>query len=301
MTSAPALRARQHARLVAPRPGDVLLCSSIGPSGEVIALWAAEEATSDACVTVQARGTTTTTPIAWRPVAFPSVQPLPDGKVLVVGARCRWRPEGPERNAIVYDARGSAVLEQTLGDGISHVLTTPRGEVWVGYFDEGVYGNYGWGNRDSAPPVGRHGLSRWSSDLDLRWQYPAGEWGAISSCYALNVHDDTAWAYYYTDFPVVRVDGDTVTGWHNDVSGASALAVDGSTVAFFGGYGPDQDKLITTVPLENRLLVTGEHRVVQPDGRPLPGSARVVGRGGELNFLVEDRWLRLSVQDLPRP
>ncbi|GAA3990794.1 hypothetical protein GCM10022247_07000 [Allokutzneria multivorans] len=300
MTAPLALRASQHARLVAPRHGDSLLCSSIGPSGEVITLWAAEDKTT-AFVTVHAHGTTTTTQIAWRPVAFPSVQPLPDGKVLIVGARCQWRPDGPERNAVVYDANGSAVLEQTLGDGISHVLTTRQGEVWVGYFDEGVYGSCGWGDRDSAPPVGKHGLTRWSADLDLRWQYRADQWGSISSCYALNVHDDTAWAYYYTDFPVVRVDGDTVTGWHNDVSGASALAVGGSTVAFFGGYEPDQDKLVTAVQLENRLLVTGEHLVAQPDGTPLPASARVVGRGSELHFLVEDRWLRLSVEDLPRP
>ena len=30
-----------------------------------------------------------------------------------------------------------------LGDGIAHVLATSTGQVWAGYFDEGIYGNYG--------------------------------------------------------------------------------------------------------------------------------------------------------------
>ena len=34
-----------------------------------------------------------------------------------------------------------------------------------------------------------------------------------------------------------------MTGWHNDVKGASALAVAGSRIALFGGYGADRDRL----------------------------------------------------------
>ncbi|WP_410631940.1 hypothetical protein [Amycolatopsis sp. cmx-4-83] len=34
------------------------------------------------------------------------------------------RPEGPERNAIVYDSTGTPLLEGTLGDGIEHVRTS---------------------------------------------------------------------------------------------------------------------------------------------------------------------------------
>ena len=66
--------------------------------------------------------------------AHVTVQPLPDERVLVVGARCHWRAEsGAERNAAVYDPDGGLVMEETLGDGIGHVLTTAGGAVWVGY------------------------------------------------------------------------------------------------------------------------------------------------------------------------
>jgi hypothetical protein len=39
---------------------------------------------------------------------------------------------------------------------------------------------------------------------------------------------------------------DIVTGWHNNVKGARALAVAGCRVALFGGYGPDHDRLALT-------------------------------------------------------
>ena len=61
---------------------------------------------------------------------------------------------------------------------------------------------------------------------------------AVSGCYALNVDDMCAWACYDFDFPVVRIRDGAVTGWRNDIKGASALAVAGSRVALFGGYGP---------------------------------------------------------------
>lgn len=90
------------------------------------------------------------------PLAHPAVQPLPDGRVLAVGARARWRPDGPDRNAIIYSAEGTALAAETLRDGIQHVFTTGTGHVWVGYFDERVFGNCGWAGsaarHRSGPP-----------------------------------------------------------------------------------------------------------------------------------------------------
>lgn len=170
----PVVRVRHHAHLVAPRPGDVRLCASVGPSGEVVALWSKAEDLSalrsvtvgsdgaafpdsralrpvGAQVTVHVPDTAVVTEIAGLTVAFPTVQPLPGDRVLVVGARCRWLPGGPERNAVVYGPDGAVLGERTLGDGIEHVLTSRRGEVWVGYFDEGVYGNRGRGFGGGGP------------------------------------------------------------------------------------------------------------------------------------------------------
>lgn len=320
----PTVQARHHAQLTAPQDGDVRVSASVGPSGEVVALWsAAEDLSALISTTTQSGGATSPDPQAPRPaparvtvhapdmaiaaripslpLAHPSVQPLPDGHVLVVGARCRWRPDGPDRNAIVYDSTGAALTEQTLGDGIEHVQTTGRGETWVGYFDEGVVGNYGWGDADSDPPLGACGLTRFSATFAQEWRYPSqvdNTWDEILDCYALNVDGDTAWTCYYTDFPIVRIHDDTVTGWHNDIHGAKALAVGGSRAALYGGYGPDHDRLVVGALSGDQFHVTGEYRLVQPDGQPLPTTAHVVGRGPDLHVLTDDSWLRLNIDDI---
>jgi hypothetical protein len=63
-------------------------------------------------------------------VAFPCLQPLPDGEVLVVGTRCRRSADGSaERNARVYAADGALRREFVLGDGIQDVQSTTSGAV----------------------------------------------------------------------------------------------------------------------------------------------------------------------------
>ncbi len=316
---------RDRGRLVPPRPGDVLIHASIGPGGELLAAWsgtgdaAALRSTTTApgwavfpdpapprpvgvVVTRQDREPEVVARIPDLPLAHVTVQLLPSGHVLVVGARCAWRPEGPDRNAIVYDAGGEVVAAATLGDGIEHVLVGGDGDVWVGYFDEGVYGNYGWGGVSGPAPLGSSGLVRFSADLAPVWHYPShvdDEWGAIDDCYALNVDGDTAWACYYSGFPIVRVRDGEVTGWRNDVGGATALAVSGSRAALYGGYDGDRDRLVTGTLGAGRFTVDREHRVVLPDGRDMPPTAHVVGRGSRLHVVAGDRWYVLDVDDAP--
>jgi hypothetical protein len=84
---------------------------------------------------------------------------MPGGSILLVGARSWWRSDGPDRNAVIYGADGRVLAEETLGDGIEHVLADGTGHIWVGYFDEGVFGNYGWGRPGSPEPLGACGLT----------------------------------------------------------------------------------------------------------------------------------------------
>lgn len=320
----PTLKVRHHAVITAAQHGDVRVSASVGPDGEVIALWSTAEdqpalmstttqpgwATFPdpraprpvtARVTVHAPEPISVTTISGLPLAHPTLQPLPHGRILVVGARARWRPEGPDRNAIIYDADGGVLAEETLGDGIEHVFTTSAGHVWVGYFDEGVYGNYGWGGPEAPPPLGACGLARFSPDLQPNWRYPSSvdnAWGAISDCYALNVDGDTAWTSYYTDFPIVRVHDGVLTGWNNDVR-ANALAVGDSRVALYGGSRPDHDRLAVGSISGERLHITCEYRVVLPDGRRLPDKTHVVGRGPDLHILTDNDWYRLNLHDIP--
>lgn len=319
----PVVEVRHHRHLDAPRDGCVQVCASVGPAGEAVAVWTAAEDLPAvrpvaagpsgssfagtraswpvrAFVTVHAPDIACVTPVSRLRLAHLTVQPLPGGAVLLVGARCRWRNGGPDRNAVIYGADGKKVAEEVLGDGIEHVLTDSAGHVWVGYFDEGVGGNKGWG--DPGPePMGRCGLARFSPDLRSPWQYPSAgtPFGGISDCYALNVDGTTAWTSYYTSFPVVRVSQGVATGWSNDVVGARGIAVAGSRAALFGGYGPNHDRLAIGKLQGGHFRVAGEYRLALPGGAPLPPRARVIGRGCTLHFFVDDDWYQFTLYNLP--
>lgn len=118
-------------------------------------------------------------------------------------------------------------------------------------------------------------------------------------CYALNVDGDTAWTCFYTEWPVVRIRDGRVTGWRNEIRSATALAVRGSRLAFYGGYEPERDRLVAGVLDGDRYRVTGEYRLVLPDGQELPRDARVFGRGADLHIVTRHDWYRLSLEDLP--
>ena len=161
-------------------------------------------------------------------LAHPTAQPLPDEELVVVGSRCRRFADGAyELNARVYGPDGVLRREFLLGDGIEHVQATSSGDTWVGYFDEGIYSNAGW-----QSSVGHAGLYRFNSSGELQWGFqPPPGFGPIDECYALNVaSEQEVWAYYYSDFPVVRNEDGHVQGWSTQVLGANALAVLGDRV-----------------------------------------------------------------------
>ena len=246
-------------------------------------------------VTVHWPDPTTVINLAELDLPQPTVQPMADDRVLIVSARCRWRSDGPDRNARVFDADGSPVTEGTLGDGIAHVLSTPGGEVWVGYFDEGVFGNYGWGG-PGRQPIGSKGIVRFSADLTPVWEFPeSAVGGPVCDCYALNVAGESAWSSYYTDFPLVRIADDTVRTWRNSVGGVNALIVGGGQCALVGGYGTTRNRIVVGA-LWEEYVPQRESVLVLPDGKPLPESARMVARGHALNVFIGTRWYKVDTE-----
>jgi hypothetical protein len=228
------------------------------------------------------------------PVAHPLVQPLPGGEFLVAGARCAWRAEGPEENALVVSPDGAVRRTGTLGDGIEHLLADAAGEVWAGYFDEGIFGNLGWGG-PGPEPLGSSGIVRWSARFEKLWEYTAVDDYWPADCYALNVDDRRAWACPYTDFPVVRIDGDDVsvrptTG----VAGPRGIVVAGDDVAVVGGYGDPGALRLGSLDDLGRLTAGA---LVMPDGRPLPASATLVCRGGVADLFVGARRFTFDLAD----
>jgi hypothetical protein len=141
-------------------------------------------------------------------------------------------------NAVVYDRNGRVLRRFLLGDGINDVRATPDGTIWVSYFDEGVFGNFGWGH-PGPEPVGAPGLRAFSATGQPVFAYDAARAGTDTICdaYALNVAPDgSAWVYFYTEFPIVRVRRDDYRVWELGVAGAHALAIDGDRALLVGDY-----------------------------------------------------------------
>jgi len=95
---------------------------------------------------------------------------------------------------VVYDEDGLLVREFLLGDGIQDVQATEDGKIWVSYFDEGVYGNFGWGNPGGPSPIGASGLIRFDRAGAIEWEFdPPANVEPIDDCYALAGIVRTRW------------------------------------------------------------------------------------------------------------
>jgi hypothetical protein len=213
------------------------------------------------------------------------VQPCLDG-VLLVGARCHWRPEGAEKNALLVSWDGVVQRTFTFGDGIEDVHTTADGTSWVSYFDEGVFGNFGWSN-PGPEAIGASGLVAFDSSGAVRFAYDAVAAGtdAICDAYATNVAEDgTVWVHFYTEFPIVRIHQGAYRRWKLGVGGARALAARGDRVLLFGDY--EQRCLGRVVSLDgDTATVVEEVSILGASGEALD---RAWARGvGERLFFFE--------------
>ncbi len=182
-----------------------------------------------------------------------------------------------------------------LGDGIESLQATRSGEIWVAYFDEGIFGNRGW-----TEPIGRNGIVAWNREGARLYEFepPAGFQG-ISDCYAMNVrYDNETWCYYYTSFPLVRIqDHKASSAWNTPTRGARALAIAGDYVLLAGSY--DQRNEIYRLKLDanEQARIAGTFDLIDRDGNTVPLD-RVVGRGSKLYVLAGDTVYVIDVNDV---
>jgi hypothetical protein len=232
-------------------------------------------------------------PTAFR---YPTVQPLANDMILVVNARM-----GAEDlpNAFVFDGLGHLVQRVMFGDAIEHVLVDRLNRAWVGYFDEGLFGNFGWDFGEGRVLLGPSGLVRFDLGIGKPdWSFTAdGTVRAIYDCYALNVADDAVWLYYYDAFDLVRIDRDgSMRRWSTETRGARALAIGTDRTLLVGGYGDKHWEATlwsrAEVALENPCRVA----LALPDGSPPEG--RAFGRGDRLYVWDGPRWYSSSINDI---
>jgi hypothetical protein len=223
--------------------------------------------------------------------SFIRTQCLLDG-FLVVGARCRWTRKQVDKNALRFDRSGQLAHEATFGDGIESIGTTAHGSTWVGYFDEGVMGNFGWGG-PGPQPIGCHGINCFNAALQLVAHAP-GKF-EIVDCYAMNVVGESVYACCYSDWAIRHIDPTGAqTTWTNTIAGVRNLVISGTTAALVGGYGGN-DRLVVG-KLEDRCFRVVTIGSVSLDGARLPYSATLIARGNELHALVDHSWYRCELK-----
>lgn len=325
LSSAEAIPMTLQARIASPQPGLVALAAAIGPAGEALTLWgpaalnphlhartggedepsfpvrATDAPWRASLVATRPDGASAVVEIDGLTITFPILQPLPGGMFLIVGPRCEYTAEGPQHNAVVIGPDGSTLRSGVLGDGIEEVRTTTSGRIIVGYYDEGVFGNFGWGGPDGPEPIGAPGIVEFDADLRRVWAYPVDDDAApaIFDCYALNVIGDTIWACPYTDFPVLRIQGDTITVWHNELAaGAHHLLVHDATVAFVGGYDHGSDCL-TVAALDNgRTTVLDTRRIEVSWASAVHDLLNTTAQGSKLHRITTDgHWYLLDLAE----
>lgn len=121
-----------------------------------------------------------------------------DGTLLLVQSRCLKEGTSIERNARRYNPSGQLIDAFTLGDGIESVQVDETDTIWVSYFDEGIFGNFGW-----EEPMGSAGVVAYTINGERLWD--ASDYG-IMDCYALNVASSKEiYFYYYDDFFLVQL------------------------------------------------------------------------------------------------
>lgn len=207
------------------------------------------------------------------------IQPMDDGHFLLVCARSRYHnAQNIEKNARVYDENGLFIRSFCLGDGIEHVHVTKTEEIWTGYFDEGVFGNYGW-----EVPVGRRGLVGWDNFGNKLDSLEEDKEYYIFECLALNsVASGGVWFFFSLDSKFgVRKEQHT-TYYSAEETTYRAFAVNGDTIVAHRGR---EDRILFELQREgNEYKTVRTIELLKPNGIPLKPQL-VNNRENKLLFL----------------
>lgn len=227
------------------------------------------------------------------------IQPIGEDEVLLVDPRCPYYLDrGAEKNAVVHHLKGGTNSYITLGDGLNSVHVTKAGEIWCAYSDEGIFGNWGWGD-GSPQPLGKSGLASFSKDGKRNYEFhahPVNELDVwIFDCDAVNVVEDDVWICPNDEYPLVHLSKKKIAGWWrplpdpNEEFNCYAIAIQGNRALLW------RDDEFVLAELEAEHASTVLSRV--SSGEFVFSSTVVTGRGDAL-FLVKGTDLyRLRVSD----
>lgn len=235
---------------------------------------------------------------------FYHVQPLPDDELLLVVSRSRcFSDDAYDLNAKVFSLNGAFKREFLLGDGIRDVQTTMDGRIWIGYSDEGIFGNFGW-----REPIGKPGLVCWDGFGERTFSYsPPPDFGLyrrMTACYALNVVSDAETWCYYLDmaprgtFPLISIrDGHIASYWQSPVHGAKGIAIWRNYVLFAGAFRKRDTFFLYQLFDAGRIEHRKNFKVVNEEGATLDAN-RIAACGSAIVLRHANRVYRIEIAQL---
>ena len=231
-------------------------------------------------------------------ITCPMVDIFSDQSVALLGSRCEHRGENDyDLNGLIFDPSTGDVSRFLAGDGISHLGVDGQDRLWVGYFDEGVYGSFGWGSEGQPEPIGSSGLNCFNRSGKIIWRHDGQNDGMIDDCYALNVGEASTHYYFYSDFHLGTVKGDWRTNYRaTDVSGSQYFAITDGLAVFTQQY-DDAPDVISVAKISDQECRTLEKRhLVLPDGGNLE-NGQLFARNDALHYIDEENWYAWKISN----
>lgn len=237
-----------------------------------------------------------------RDLAHPIVDIFPDGRVLLAGARSAWRgPEDFDLNGCIITPGNDEARAILLGDGIESCQIDDSGRIWVSYFDEGIWGNWGWG-MPGPPPISRHALNRFDDKGSITWHYDQSAGGpVIDDCYALNATEGETFFYLYSGHLLGRASADDridFFAFETHLYGFTWFAIDDTCAVISGGYrNPSVQAYLLPRAQDGAFDKPREIGFHLPGGRR-PADGKWVARGDQIHYFDETGWYRIGLDEI---
>ncbi len=226
---------------------------------------------------------------------FHNVNILPNDEILLICGRSRYVSETEiDKNARVYNIEGEFLRDFIVGDGIENVKIDNNGDIWTSYFDEGIFGNYGWNN-----PIGSSGLVCWDKKGNKKWEFePIEGLNYMADCYAMNIDsENNVWFYYYTEFPIVKLNGEKkIEFWNTTIHGANSLNIFKNKILMADGYSGDVFVLLELKGKSIKKL--NEIEFISVEGDELNNRNYISSSGSNIGFRSNNKIYLINMNEI---
>lgn len=227
--------------------------------------------------------------------SFHYIRKVDNDRYLLSSARCYFYSEDNiEKNSYIVNKNGIIESNFILGDGINDIKIENNKKIWTSYFDEGVFGNYGW-----TKPLGSSGLRCWSLNGESLYEYEATEYDySISDCYAFNISKKgDKWFYFYTEFYLCKLNEGEKKYYTIDVSGTHVLAVCDKFILTDSGYGQDK-KYILYEENDDKFLKKLEYKVYDRQNEKELKARLIQHCENKIVFIAEDKIYCFEIEEI---